>query len=122
MHKNQRVSDMANEVLARQAQATQNIPEKHSKMPLRAFSRPRQVGTLGSFAMGPTVARGRPSGRRTSYGGVGESVSRPLGSSLGLPRLSSESWNCKRKSNSSDESDDRKRRVNGPDYESIDAH
>ncbi|MBA3474509.1 MAG: hypothetical protein H0T57_15035 [Rubrobacter sp.] len=53
-------------------------------MRLRVFSRPRLVGSLGSFATGRTAAKWRPSGRGISHGGVGESVPRLLGSSFML--------------------------------------
>src|SRR5215217_609427 len=57
-HNKQQVGEMANEVLTRQAQAhAYQTGEKHSKTHLRAYSRPRPVGSLESFAMGHTGAR-----------------------------------------------------------------
>jgi hypothetical protein len=45
-------------------------------MRLRVFSRPRLVGSLGSFVTGRRGTKWRPSSRVSSDGGVGESVSR----------------------------------------------
>ena len=44
---------MANEILARQHRPTQNTPENRSRMPLRAFSRPRLAGQLRELRDGP---------------------------------------------------------------------
>ena len=73
---------MANEILARQAQAH----AKHTGEPFEdalesVLKTEAGVASLGSFATGPTAARKRPSGTRTSQGGAGESAPRPLGSS-----------------------------------------
>jgi hypothetical protein len=92
MHENQRVADMVNEVLVRQAKARVEGTGEPFEVALEAVLGTEAGRQLRKLRDGPhTVGRGRFSGRRTSHGGVGESVSRPPGSSLCLWRLSSES-------------------------------
>jgi hypothetical protein len=89
MHKNQRVSDMAVEVLARQAMAQAKQTGEPFEDALERVLKTEAGGSLRGFATGRTAARGRSSGKGISHGSVGESVSRPLGSNLWLWRLSS---------------------------------
>ena len=83
MHKNQRVTDMAVEVLARQARAHAKQTGEPFEAALERVLETEAGRQLGKLRDGHTVARRHPSGRGISHEVVGESVSRLLGSSLG---------------------------------------
>jgi hypothetical protein len=57
MHAEQIVADMADEVLARQAQAHAKQTGEAFKDALESVLKPRPVGSLGTFATGHTGAR-----------------------------------------------------------------